>query len=119
MCAAVVPGAGHLLPEAELTELRRRIRGARWPEQELVGDASRGVQLNTMQKVAQYCAEVYDWRKVEARLNVFRSSSMRSTALTFISFTFTRNMTTRYRGHRHTRVARLNHRAAKDHRSAY
>src|SRR5271170_4667250 len=42
------------IPEAELTELRRRIRAARWPERELVRDASQGVQLNTMQKVAQY-----------------------------------------------------------------
>jgi pimeloyl-ACP methyl ester carboxylesterase len=57
------------ISEAELTELRRRIRAARWPERELVGDASQGVQLNTMQKVAQYWAEEYDWRKVEARLN--------------------------------------------------
>jgi hypothetical protein len=57
------------IPEAELTELRRRIRAARWPEQELVGDASQGVQLNTMQKVAQYWADGYDWRNVEARLN--------------------------------------------------
>jgi hypothetical protein len=48
------------VPEADLTELRRRIRAARWPEQELVGDASQGVQLNTMQKVAQYWAEEYD-----------------------------------------------------------
>jgi pimeloyl-ACP methyl ester carboxylesterase len=57
------------VPEVELTELRRRIRAARWPEQELVGDASQGVQLNTMRKVAQYWAEEYDWRRVEARLN--------------------------------------------------
>ncbi len=57
------------IPEVELTELRRRIRAARWPEQELVGDASEGVQFNTMQKVAQYWADEYDWRKVEARLN--------------------------------------------------
>ena len=55
--------------EQELADLRRRIRSVRWPEQELVGDASQGVQLNTMQKVAQYWAEEYDWRKVEARLN--------------------------------------------------
>jgi uncharacterized protein (DUF1501 family) len=34
------------VPEAELSELRRRIRAARWPERELVGDASQGVQLN-------------------------------------------------------------------------
>jgi pimeloyl-ACP methyl ester carboxylesterase len=57
------------VPEAELTELRRRIRSARWPERELVEDASQGVQLNTMQKVAHYWADEYDWRKVESRLN--------------------------------------------------
>jgi len=57
------------IPEVELIELRRRTRAARWPEQELVGDGSQGVQLNTMRKVAQYWADGYDWRKVEARLN--------------------------------------------------
>ena len=36
------------VPEAELTELRRRIRAVRWPERELVEDASQGVQLSTM-----------------------------------------------------------------------
>jgi pimeloyl-ACP methyl ester carboxylesterase len=55
--------------EHELADLRSRIRSVWWPEQELVGDASQGVQLNTMQKVAQYWAEEYDWRKVETRLN--------------------------------------------------
>ena len=57
------------IPEVELTELRRRIRAARWPERELVGDASQGVQLSTMQKVAQYWATEYDWRKIEAKIN--------------------------------------------------
>jgi pimeloyl-ACP methyl ester carboxylesterase len=57
------------IPEAELTELRRRIGATRWPEKETVGDASQGVQLATMQALAQYWATDYDWRKVEARLN--------------------------------------------------
>lgn len=55
--------------DAELSDLRRRILSTRWPEREVVGDASQGVQLNTMRKVAQYWANGYDWRKVEARLN--------------------------------------------------
>jgi hypothetical protein len=37
------------VPEAELTELRRRINTTRWPERELVTDVSQGVQLATMQ----------------------------------------------------------------------
>ena len=56
------------VPEAELTELRRRINATRWPERETVADASQGVQLATMQKLARYWATEYDWRKVEAKL---------------------------------------------------
>src|SRR5262252_3400313 len=56
-------------PEAELTELRRRIEATRWPERETVTDASQGVQLATMQALAKYWATDYDWRKCEARLN--------------------------------------------------
>ena len=56
-------------PEAELTELRRRINATRWPERETVADASQGVQLATTQALARYWATEYDWRKCEARLN--------------------------------------------------
>jgi pimeloyl-ACP methyl ester carboxylesterase len=56
-------------PEAELTELRRRIKATRWPEKETVTDASQGVQLATTQALARYWATEYDWRKVEGRLN--------------------------------------------------
>jgi pimeloyl-ACP methyl ester carboxylesterase len=56
------------VPEAELTELRRRINATKWPEREPVTDASQGVQLATMQKLARYWATEYDWRKVEAKL---------------------------------------------------
>jgi len=57
------------IPEAELTELRRRINATKWPERETVTDASQGVQLATIQKLARYWATDYDWRKVEAKLN--------------------------------------------------
>jgi hypothetical protein len=33
------------VPEAELTELRRRINATRWPDRETVTDESQGVQL--------------------------------------------------------------------------
>jgi pimeloyl-ACP methyl ester carboxylesterase len=56
------------VPEAELTELRRRINATRWPERETVPDASQGVQLATLQKLARYWATDYDWRKCEAKL---------------------------------------------------
>jgi pimeloyl-ACP methyl ester carboxylesterase len=56
------------VPEAELTELRRRINATRFPERETVTDASQGVQLATMQALARYWATDYDWRKCEAKL---------------------------------------------------
>jgi pimeloyl-ACP methyl ester carboxylesterase len=56
------------VPEAELTELRRRINATKWPERETVTDESQGPQLATMQALARYWATEYDWRKVEARL---------------------------------------------------
>jgi pimeloyl-ACP methyl ester carboxylesterase len=57
------------VPEAELTELRRRIKATKWPERETVADQSQGVQLATMQALARYWATKYDWRKIEAKLN--------------------------------------------------
>ena len=57
------------VPEADLTDLRRRISATRWPEQETVTDESQGVQLATLQKLAHYWATEYDWRRCEARLN--------------------------------------------------
>ena len=56
-------------PEAELVDLRKRIAATRWPEKEPVADASQGVQLATLQKLANYWETRYDWRKCEARLN--------------------------------------------------
>ena len=56
------------VPEADLTDLRRRIAATRFPEKEPVADASQGVQLEMIQKLARYWATDYDWRKVEKRL---------------------------------------------------
>jgi pimeloyl-ACP methyl ester carboxylesterase len=57
------------IPEEQLAELRRRIEATRLPSKELVEDRSQGVQLATIQELAQYWATDYDWRKVEAKLN--------------------------------------------------
>jgi len=57
------------IPQAKLQDLRSRILATKWPERETVADASQGVQLATMQALADYWAKHYDWRKVEARLN--------------------------------------------------
>ena len=57
------------VPQAEVTELRRRIKATRFPERETVTDFSQGVPLATVQKLVNYWATKYDWRKCEARLN--------------------------------------------------
>ena len=56
-------------PDEALADLRRRIEATRWPEPETVEDTSQGVQLATMQQLAQYWASEHDWRKCEAKLN--------------------------------------------------
>jgi pimeloyl-ACP methyl ester carboxylesterase len=55
-------------PEEEIAELRRRIAATRWPERETVDDASQGVRLETIQKLARYWETEHDWRRAEAQL---------------------------------------------------
>ena len=54
--------------DEELADLRRRIKATKWPERETVNDTSQGVQFATTQKLANYWATDYDWRKCEAKL---------------------------------------------------
>jgi pimeloyl-ACP methyl ester carboxylesterase len=65
---AIRPFTVPVVPQAELDDLRRRVAATRWPEKETANDASQGVQLETMQKLASYWAKDYDWRKCEAKL---------------------------------------------------
>jgi len=55
--------------DEDLADLKRRILATRWPDRETVPDDAQGVQLDTVQKLADYWAHDYDWRKCEARLN--------------------------------------------------
>src|SRR6202521_5093097 len=52
-----------------LDDLRRRVNATNWPERETVTDASQGVQLATIQSLADYWGTEYDWRKMEEKLN--------------------------------------------------
>jgi hypothetical protein len=54
------------VPEEDLDDLRRRIAATLWPTRELVEDRSQGVQLATMQALANYWTTDYDLRRVEA-----------------------------------------------------
>ena len=57
--------------DEDLADLKRRILATRWPDRETVDDDTQGVQLATMQRLAEHWANEYDWRKCEARLNGF------------------------------------------------
>jgi pimeloyl-ACP methyl ester carboxylesterase len=78
MSAAVQPKGGNTtgirpfhvnFPEAKLADLRKRVNATIWPDKETVSDASEGVQLATIQKLARYWGAEYDWRPCEAKLN--------------------------------------------------
>jgi epoxide hydrolase len=58
--------------EAELRDLRERLRRTRWPEAETVEDWSQGVPRAYMQELCAYWLDGYDWRAAEARLNRLR-----------------------------------------------
>ena len=49
-----------------LADLRRRVAATRWPDKEIVTDDSQGVQLKTIQQLAQALGEITTgarWRR--------------------------------------------------------
>ena len=51
--------------DEELADLRRRVEATRWPDRET--DPVQGVRLATIQALARYWANDYDWRTFEKR----------------------------------------------------
>jgi hypothetical protein len=86
------------VPQTDLTDLRKRISATKWPDREQVTDASQGVQLATMQKLAQYWANEHDWRKCEAKINAVPNFITEINGLDFhFSCTFAPSMKMRCR----------------------
>jgi pimeloyl-ACP methyl ester carboxylesterase len=54
--------------DAELADLKRRIKATKWPEREQVNDDTQGVQLATTRKLADYWLNQHDWRRAEKQL---------------------------------------------------
>jgi pimeloyl-ACP methyl ester carboxylesterase len=52
--------------DEELADLKRRVKATKWPERE--NDPTQGVNLATIQKLADYWANQHDWRRGEANL---------------------------------------------------
>jgi pimeloyl-ACP methyl ester carboxylesterase len=56
-------------PDEQIDDLRSRIQATRWPDKELVEDASQGVQTKMLQELARYWGTDYDFGRLEGRLN--------------------------------------------------
>jgi pimeloyl-ACP methyl ester carboxylesterase len=59
------------VPDKDLADLRQRILATKWPDKETVTDQSQGIPLAAIQKLVQYWANDYNWRKAEKKLNSF------------------------------------------------
>ena len=59
------------IPQTDLDDLHDRLARTRWPNQLPGVGWSRGVPLDYLKDLAEYWRTGYDWRKHEARLNVF------------------------------------------------
>ena len=66
---AIRPFTIPTIPDADLEDLRGRVTATRWPDPELVGDFSQGVQEAVMQELARYWGTDYDLRRYEKRLS--------------------------------------------------
>jgi pimeloyl-ACP methyl ester carboxylesterase len=55
--------------EADLEDLRARLRDTRWPEKETVSDWSQGVPLEYLRELCRYWERDYDWTARRRRLN--------------------------------------------------
>jgi pimeloyl-ACP methyl ester carboxylesterase len=58
-----------VIPDEALGDLRARLAQTRRPSRELVGDASQGVQLATVEQLVRYWRTEYDFGRLEAQLN--------------------------------------------------
>lgn len=56
------------IDQAELDDLRRRIRDTRWPEPATAPGWQQGIPRPELRRLADYWADGYDWRELEAEL---------------------------------------------------
>src|SRR5258708_21695049 len=56
---------------AAISDARRRLQAARWPERQTADDWRQGVPLATIEALGAYCRTAYDWRLLERRLNAY------------------------------------------------
>lgn len=94
--SAVRPFRIHV-PQADLLDLRGRVRSTRWPAVETVADQSQGVKLAKLQELTHYWGTRSTGGRSSGNSMPSRSSSLRSMDSTSTSRTFDRVMLMRYR----------------------
>jgi pimeloyl-ACP methyl ester carboxylesterase len=57
------------IPQADIDDLRQRLKNTRWPEPLPLQDWSNGVPVDYLRGLAERWATSFDWRTQEARLN--------------------------------------------------
>lgn len=55
--------------QGQIDDLRTRLKGVRWPDEEPVEDWSQGIPLSYVQRLCAYWVDGYDWRSCESKLN--------------------------------------------------
>ena len=103
---------------ADLDDLRRRVASTRWPDKETVSDATQGVQLATIQKLAAYWATEYEWSKMQARLDALPQFITDDRRARHPLHPCPLEARQRPAHHRYPWLAGLDHRAIEDHRAA-
>jgi pimeloyl-ACP methyl ester carboxylesterase len=59
------------IPDADIDDLRQRLRRTRWPDREPVTDWSQGIPLAYTRALCEYWLDGYDWPAAQDRLNSF------------------------------------------------
>ncbi|MGH3169615.1 MAG: epoxide hydrolase N-terminal domain-containing protein, partial [Trebonia sp.] len=80
------------VPDADLEELRSRLRGTRWPRPWPAQDGddgwAAGIDTGELRRLARYWADEYDWRAYEAAINALpgRITSLDGTDVFYLRF---------------------------------
>ena len=106
------------IPRRNSTSCAAASRRRAGPARSSLTDRSQGVQLATIQELARYWTTEYDWRKAEARLNALPqfTTEIDGVDIHFIHVQVAARE--RVAADHDARLARLGHRAARDHRPA-
>lgn len=59
------------ISNADLKDLKERIKDTKWPSKETVADQSQGANLANIKDLVSYWGTSYNWKKTEARLNAY------------------------------------------------